>query len=317
MPFNQHGMLENFSEAEVAWYRKVVSERFITKDRLFEDMALDIGARTEVPDYPTGIQSLDRVIHGLHRKQLMILAARTSHGKSALAGQMFLHLAKLGKPSVYVSLEMSEATVYERMLCNEYDINSANLRCGIAQEVETAKLMMNDFLLRSIRWPMEVVPIGRRVRDIKFILQEMHPEVLFIDHAQQISQLGYRGKYEALSDYVTCVQSMAIEYNCAIVLLSQINRQGADADHGLNYLKGSGELEECCDQCLKLVWPFRDGKSEDPNEYHINVEKNRHGACEQIKVHFDPRFLKFSELAGPTFRGTTRIERTIKDAEAK
>ena len=142
---------------------------------------------------------------------------------------------------------------------------------------------------RLIKNSFEVIDKhGKNISEVEQILSEFKPDIYVIDHAQKISAKGYGNKYEALSDFVNRLQDLAIKYDVAIVLNSQINRGG-------EFLKGSGDLEEAADTLLFLDWVCKeDPEHEDKQEFRIEVQKQRHGACDSAIINFDARYYSFS-----------------------
>lgn len=263
--------------------------------QIFLTVLSDIETRTGKPKYPTLIRELDDLIWGLHRKELLVIGARPSHGKTSLQLNIAWNLAKQGVPCIFVSLEMSREAIIERIMCIEYGVNGWQLRKGYQAAIAKAKACAPEFeaLLDSV--PLEIIDYkGKTIKQIQEIIDEFDPVFIFIDHAQKISQSGYGNKYEALSDYVNTLQSLAIKHDIGIVLNSQINRQGSQEKNATDYFKGSGEIEESADTLLQCKWVLRDNPNHvDPKEYHISVLKQRHGACDYSTIDFDAGTFKF------------------------
>jgi len=256
---------------------------------IFDEVIKNIGLRGSVPEFPTGIEDLDNIIWGVWRKELLIIGARPSHGKTSLSLQIAWNLAKAGKKVVFNSLEMSKENIIERLTCLEFGINGFKLRKGFPEEVQKFRDCQDKMRARLLTVSFEVVDYtGRNINQSEEILKKFNPEIFVVDHAQKISSKGYASKYEALSDFVNRLQDFAITYNCAIILNSQINRGG-------NFLKGAGELEESADTLLFCNWICKEKPDHlDRQEYQIQVEKQRHGACDYTTINFDASCFKFS-----------------------
>mgnify|MGYP001616281684 FL=1 len=103
---------------------------------VFKDLVSEIKKRTGKIELPYGIKSLDELTHGLHRKHLCVIGARTSHGKTSLANQFALNLLKENVSVLYVSLEMADTEILERIVANQLKIHAWNLKSGFKEEVD-------------------------------------------------------------------------------------------------------------------------------------------------------------------------------------
>lgn len=264
---------------------------------IFGRVSEEILARDGVVHYPTGLKALDSMIWGVHPKQLLVVAARPSHGKSALVQNIALSLAAKKIPTILLSLEMSRDAVIERFCCIQFNLHNWHLRQG--HEIEKVRFRqiehkMNRFLIDS---PIEVIDsLGHSIHEVEQVLDEFKDtKVLLIDHVQKITNRGYSNKYEALSDYVNTLQSLAMKYNVAIVLASQISRKGQQESNVMENLKGSGDIEEAADTLISCHWLCRDSQSDNPHEYKIVVHKQRNGPTGDVFVDYNAPNYKFSD----------------------
>lgn len=250
-----------------------------------------ISERTQAPKYPYGLCQVDELIWGFHKKELLIIGARPSNGKTSFALQGAWNLAKIGASVVFLSLEMGRENIIERLCCNEFNINGWKLRKGIISEIKLFQETVDKMRSRTLATKFEIVDYaGRTIQEVEQVMEYFKPEFLFIDHAQKITSKGYNNKYEALSDYVNRLQDLAIKNDCGVILNSQINRGG-------EFLKGSGDLEEAADTLIYCTWKTKnsENKSQDPTQFLIQVEKQRHGACDYVEINFNAEHFKFSE----------------------
>lgn len=258
---------------------------------ILDSLEADVKARTSSPKFPYGVPQVDNLIWGFHKKELLIIGARPSNGKTSFALQGAWNLGKMGVPTVFASLEMSKENIVERLCCNEFSINGWKLRQGDLNERKRFHESIDKMRSRLLSSKFEIIDYaGRTIQQVEEILEHFKPEFLFIDHAQKITPSGYGNKYEALSDYVNRLQDLAIKNDCGIVLNSQINRGG-------EFLKGSGDLEEAADTLIYCTWKIKNKDGEDPKEFQIEVQKQRHGACDYAIIDFDAGFYRFSERA--------------------
>jgi len=101
-----------------------------------------------------------------------------------------------------------------------------------------------------------------------------------------------------MDEYIRKFQEIAIKRNLVAVLVSQINRDNQntkDKRPYLHNLKGTGNLEQAPDVILLLHYPCVYSDECDPNEYHVQIEKNRDGRVGFVKIHFEGKYYKFKD----------------------
>jgi replicative DNA helicase len=284
-------------------------KKYLEAKDIFEvadELKQSIEERSGKPNIPTGIEPLDDLIWGVHRKELLIVASRPSQGKTSLTLNMAWNIAKSGCNVLYASLEMSAVSCLERILCCEFEINGWRLRKGYEEERKKAISSMDKLKSRLISYPITILDdVCYKREELSGTLLKYRADVFFIDHLQRISSAGYRSRQECLADYVQECKKTAMEYNLSVVLASQINRQGSEAGNAMDFMKGTGEIEEAGDTILQLNWVGREKMRKDPEdvtvdigEYQIGVIKQRHGAIDSAKLRFDVanyRFLPWEE----------------------
>ena len=254
---------------------------------VYDEMKEDIFSRERTPKFPIGLTCIDDLLWGIHKKHLITIGARTSQGKSAFAINMVRHLADTKKKIVFMSLEMSRSQILERIMCNVCNINNIALQRGEGHSdvrrnekifenwVNTADVLIDD-------------RYGYRFEDVKEVCEAIRPDFVFIDYIQMISAAGFRTKLDAIESYVRRIKQLSMELNFGIILLSQINRGGA-ADPSMSSYKGAGILEEHSDVCIVLIWNWEEG------EFHVTVEKNRHGKTGKFRDEFEPQYSRFRD----------------------
>lgn len=259
-------------------------------------------SRTEKPELPTGIQPLDDIILGFHRKTMAIVAGRPGEGKTALTLQFALNLAREGKRVIYVSLEMPKGDILERMLCNYGDLDSSLLRRGqvpddFKDKVEQFKAFLDSTQLRVTE------AFGYKAKDIETLLEdcgENKPDVIFIDHVNKVSGEGFPQRKDAVSNYTLEMERLAVQNNIAVVLLAQLNRKSTEAGGrpSMEHLKESGTLEEGAATILFLRWRTLDKERKNPSSdpaFEIIVGKQRYGdSGMNIEIEFHARKSKFT-----------------------
>lgn len=251
----------------------------------------DILSRTNSPRYPIGLNSLDSVLWGLHKREMMAIGARTSQGKTAFTLYLAKQMAERSEKVIYFSLEMSREQILERLLTQVVRINNLALRHGEAKDnvlreesmfkawIDNAKMLIDD-------------KYGYDFNNIIDICHAVRPGFVFIDYIQMISVAGYRNKLEAIEEYVRKLKELSNDLNFGVVVVSQINRQGVDGAE-MHHMKHAGVLEEHPDSVLTLNW---DWSEVDQNKYLVSVKKQRHGPTKNnIEFTFLPQYSIFEE----------------------
>lgn len=293
--------------------------RIESLDILVQQVVADLKTRSQTPELPTGLPMLDEAIWGLHRNEVTVIAARPGEGKTTLALQIGLHLADEHKKVLFVSLEMTRHQLTERILVQLTQFDAWNLRTGVKLEEFLEKLApLNNGFFKDLNLRL-VDGFGYTIPQLQHLLNQMvkegggPPDVLIVDFIQLIAPEGLQ-KFDAISEYLRSLKELAMRYNMAILICSQVNREGvkqAKQRPKLEHLKGSGAIEELAD-CVIICWWQELGTEENPQgtKYWLCIEKQRHGSPGQmISVRFDKNRL--------TFHSTDETVAEWHDAPAK
>lgn len=255
---------------------------------------------------PSGIADLDRVITGLNRSDLILLAARPGMGKTSFALNIARYVASKAKMRVaFFSLEMTKEQLVSRLLSTEGLIEGTKLRSGKLNNDEWARLMeASEILSRANMYldetTMLTVPAMkaklRRLKDVDLVV---------IDYLQLMgSTLRTENLVQIVGENTRALKSMAKELNVPVILLSQLSRaseQRAEHRPMLSDLRDSGSIEQDADIVLFLYresyYNDKDGKDKDDadlNSGECIVAKNRHGETNTVKLHWQGEFMRFT-----------------------
>ena len=272
--------------------------------KVAERVLRDIRDRGKEPELPTGLTLLDENIWGLHRTELLCLAAKPGEGKTTLALQWAHFLAISEKKVLFVSLEMTSEQLVERMFIQMTQFDAWDLRTGANREEFFNKIKPFVEGLHELGLIFSNC-VGYTINEIRQILSDIEsnngycPDVMFIDFIQLIAPENGVPKHEAIAEYLRSLKELAMEKNMAIVVCSQMNRAvygNKERRPSLHNLKGSSGLEELSD-CVIMCWWEELGQVENPTgtKYWLLIEKQRHGQPGiAVPVIFDPRHLTFS-----------------------
>ncbi len=266
------------------------------------------GNRSLVTGVPTGFTQLDNMTSGLQKSDLIILAARPSMGKTALALNIARNAAvDANIPVAVFSLEMSKEQLSLRMLCSEARIDSSRLRGGFfsmddwhritdaAGILSEAPIYIDDSPSLSA---MEIRAKARRLKMDKNI------GLIIIDYLQLMQgRAGAERRDLEISEISRGLKALAKELDLPVLALSQLNRmleQRTDKRPRLSDLRESGALEQDADL---VAFIYRDevyNKEEDnPNRgtAEILLSKQRNGPTGDIYLSFLNSYTRFENMA--------------------
>lgn len=234
---------------------------------------------------------------------MLLIGARASNGKSTFAINIAVDLASQGKRVMFLSLEMPKEKIIERIFCLCSRVDNIELLTGGYVKNNEIKKKYQKFKDSMSKWEILIGDcIGRDwawLEQYVFKNLKDSPDCVIIDHVQEIR--GGQSKKESIDEYISKMREMAVRYNFALILCSQVNRTAADEkgkEPQLHQLKGTGYLEEAADQVILLHWPFHyatDGKKVNKEEYTLNVAKNRDGMTGFIKMKYFPEYYHIAD----------------------
>jgi replicative DNA helicase len=281
----------------------------------------------QIVGVPTGFVDLDRSLGGLHRSDLVILAGRTSMGKSALAVDIALNAAKNGDVVGVFSLEMADVQLGSRVLGGESGIASdwvrrADLNQQHFDRLLEAKRKTDDLPLFIDDTPGHTVAALRsRARRLK---RRHGLDLIVIDYLQLIQPTrgdGFHGsqpnRVQEVSEITRGLKALAKELDVPVMALSQVSRaveSREDKRPLLSDLRESGSIEQDADVVL-FIYRGEYYEREPPvgdvqkhtawcekiahlrNQAEVIVAKQRHGPTGTVQLHFDHDTTRFSNLA--------------------
>lgn len=280
---------------------KNLSENLKPATEWLKDAEKKLRLRGRAPDLPiTFSRELNRKLWGLHRGELLVVGARTSHGKSLIVINLALDMIKQGKKVYFLSLEMTPAAIMTRMFCIEHSIDNIELMRGIFNEQEGVRKKWNQFLESAKGRKLLISDmIGRNQSHIDYIIKHMadKPDVIIIDHLQEINSKN-GDKLKAIEDYLNKLRELAVRNNFALVVCSQINRISQsenDRRPQLHHLKSAGAIEEKADMVILSHWEHHFNANAERNKLELNIAKNREGATGYIDVKFIPEYSRLED----------------------
>lgn len=255
----------------------------------------------------TGFRELDNQTNGLQPAEFVILAARPSMGKTALALNMAEAIADRSQRHVVIfSLEQTTDELAERLLCIRGRLDMHKLRRGdldeddrdkllrVSNELSELPIFIDDRSLRTMSQIEAISKVLKREHDLHIViidyLQLIEPEDKRAPREQQIAQIARRLKF------------LAKELNVPVVALSQLNRgieMREDKRPKLSDLRESGALEQDADIVIFLHRPEMYDPYDHPCEAEVIVAKHRNGPTGIVRLGFDKRSMQFEEYVMP------------------
>lgn len=271
-----------------------------TYDRLQRLSGQDQNA---VSGIPTGFGDLDRILSGLNKSDLLLLAARPGMGKTSFALNIATNVALKAKKTVAVfSLEMGKEQLVSRILSSEAGVSSMALRNGQLTPDEWVRLAQSADVLSKA--PVYIDDSSNiTVADMKAKLRRVKDlGLVVIDYLQLMSAgRNIQNRVQEVSEITRNLKIMAKELDVPVVTLSQLSR-GPESRIGnhrpmLSDLRESGSIEQDADIVMFL---YRDAyynkDSDEANVAECIVAKNRHGEVNTVRLNWDGTFTRFSSL---------------------
>ena len=254
---------------------------------------------------PTGLTDLDKLLGGLQRSDMVVMAGRPGMGKTSLALSIALQAARLHQKRVALfSLEMSDEQLVQRLVSAETGIDSQRLRLGNIKADEWATFYQAIRLLSETMVFIDDTP-AISVLELRTKARRLHAEhgldLLIVDY-MQLMRGGTRNenRQQEISFISRSIKGIARELNIPVLALSQLSRQ-VESRHDkrpmLSDLRESGSIEQDADVVLFI---YRDDvynpETEFPNIAEIIVAKHRSGPTGIFSVYFKKHLAQFVDL---------------------
>jgi replicative DNA helicase len=273
------------------------TQKLLTK--LYEDKEMITGVAT-------GFTDLDRMTSGFQPGDLVILAARPSMGKTALALNVAQYVAlKKGLPVGIFSLEMSKQQLLMRFLCAESLVDAHKVRTGYIGKDDFRQLI--DALAAVTRAPLyiddssslTIMEMRAKARRLK---AEHGLSLLIVDYLQLMSGYGrVENRVQEISGISRGLKALAKELEVPVIALSQLSRapEQRQGDHRpqLSDLRESGSIEQDADVVL-FIYREEVYKRDEENEGKADliISKQRNGPIGNVKLAFLKQYTKFETL---------------------
>jgi replicative DNA helicase len=302
------------AEAGSRGKKQFVAMKSAVKDafRILQERYENKGSITGVP---TGFNDFDARTTGLQPADLIILAARPSMGKTALALNMAEYAALKTKRAVAVfSMEMSASQLAFRLISSLGRVNAQNLRTGELEDEDWSRVSHAITLLADAKIFIDdtpaLSPTELRSRARRLAREHGGLALIVIDYLQLMQVPGNKeNRATEIAEISRSLKALAKELNCPVIALSQLNRsleQRTDKRPVMSDLRESGGIEQDADV---IAFIYRDeyyNKENSPDKglAEVIIAKQRNGPTGTVKLVFNGQYTRFDNYASESYSGS-------------
>jgi replicative DNA helicase len=254
------------------------------------------GSEYETTGLSTGLLDLDRMTAGMHPGELIFIAARPSVGKTTLGLCIARHVAvALGVPVFFASLEQSRSELAERLLCTQGGVNGMRVRKGMLNKDEQERMVAaGDILRKAPLWVDDCAgqSASRIAGNIRRYRDRNNIGLAVIDYIglmQPDSEKRNQSREQEISGISRRLKCLAKDAGIPIIVIAQLNRQGAEQRPMLHMLRDSGAQEQDADVVILLH-----ETQEEIGCLEIIVAKQRNGPRDTVKATFRKEYFQIT-----------------------
>ena len=284
--------------------KDIVRDNFERLEKIFRE-------GKSITGISSGYVELDKLTSGLQPSELLILAARPSQGKTALALNLAENIAiRAGQPVAMFSLEMSKESLLQRLVASVAQIDAHKFRTGhLSREDWRRMTEALGTISSSPIWvddagSISVLEIGAKARRLK---RDKGLSLLIVDYLQLITARGRFGnRQEEVASISRGLKGLAKELKIPVLVLSQLTRAPERDERGpqLSDLRESGAIKQDADVVMFIYRPhfFKAGATpEEREETELRIAKQRNGPTDTVRFVFRSRLTRFEEAAPDAF----------------
>lgn len=258
---------------------------------------------------PTQFLDLDKMINGLGKSNLIILAARPAMGKTSLALNIAENVCfKSGLPVGIFSLEMSADQLLHRLICSQAEIESDKLRTGNLNGLEFQKIVAAVNSMQKATMVIDDQP-GLKITDLRARARRMKEthgiQFLVVDYLQLLSGSGTNrtseNRQNEISEISRMLKNLARELNIPVLCLSQLSRKVEERPGHrpmMSDLRESGSIEQDSDIVMFLLRREYYDPYDKPGLAEAIIAKNRHGGVGSVFLAFRKELAQFGNYSG-------------------
>ena len=254
---------------------------------------------------PSGFADLDHYTSGFQNSEFIVIGARPSVGKTALALSMASNMSIHHHiPTGFFTLEMSDMALMQRMVSSEARLNSELLRTGMLKPADFHNL--TEAAARIYEAPLYIHDTpNMRLLDLRAQARRMKSQhdvrIIFVDYLTLISAENKElPRHEQIAEISRSLKALARELDIPVVALSQVRRESEGKRPTLADLRESGSIEQDADVVLLLHRERMFDDADIPGadiETEVNIAKQRNGPVGTVKLAFLPKYTKFESMS--------------------
>ena len=244
--------------------------------------------------YYTGFFELDALTDGLHKGELTIIGARPATGKTTFALQIAERIAGYNKSVMFVSLEMSEEQIIQKILAKKSRVNSRKIRNGDLTGEELDKIYIECGQISDL--PLLLYTKLKSIQQIEIEARKLKNkgkiDLLIIDYLQLVRNMGnFKSREQEVADISRTLKLLSLELEIPIIALCQLNRNASKNEPTLADIRESGSIEQDADNVIFLYQ-----EDVEDNKVTIDLQKQRAGNTGKLKLKFNKILSEFVNL---------------------
>lgn len=275
-----------------------------TLDELSKDGSSIHGIKTQ-------FDGIDNILNGLHKSDLMILAARPAVGKTSFAMNIVENVAMQGYSCAVFSLEMSNEQLAQRMLCSVANVSMEHAVKGKLDKAEWLRLAKAKQVLNNAKIYIDdssMITAQEMLSKCRRIKQKYGLDLIMVDYIQLMNPPANKkidNRQQEITDISRNLKIMAKELNVPVLALSQLSRavEQRKGRPQLSDLRESGAIEQDADIVMFIHRPDKNATEKEiaenkvqANVAEILIEKHRAGRTGMVKLYFKGECTKFVNL---------------------
>ena len=254
---------------------------------------------------PSGFPALDKMLSGFQDSEFIVIGARPSVGKTALALTMAANISIRRKiPVGFFTLEMSDMAIMQRLIASEARIGSQKIRTGMLRPADFKNLTDAAGMIYDAPLWISDTP-GMRLLDLRAQARRMKSNfdvrIIFVDYISLVNNEHLDvPRHEQIAEISRSLKALARELAIPVVALSQVTRDVEGKRPTLASIRESGSIEQDADVVI-FLHRNRGETSEDPEnannvETELIVAKQRNGPVGTVRIAFVPEYTRFDPL---------------------
>lgn len=233
----------------------------------------------------TGFFDLDAITDGLHNGELTVIGARPGVGKTTFSLQIAERIASRGKTVAYVSLEMSEIQIIQKLISKKARVNSRKIRNASLndEEIERVGLASQQISTLSFNILTKANTIQQIEIEARRLKNKNKLDLLVIDYLQLVRNTGnFKSREQEVADISRTLKLLSLELDIPIIALCQLNRNASKNEPTLADIRESGAIEQDADNVIFLYQ-----LNPDNNIVTVDLQKQRAGNIGTLMLKFN------------------------------